>query len=103
MSRMTVDIEAVRNFIVMGLLREVRGLSLDAMRLSAWNQPLMVLVLNVVTVLIVYLGGMAVIGHRLSLGTLVEVTTYVLLLGTPVRTFGFMVTWFTRGLSGGTR
>jgi ATP-binding cassette subfamily B protein len=63
----------------------------------------MILLLNVVTVLIVYLGGMAVIGHRLSLGTLVEVTTYVLLLGTPVRTFGFMVTWFTRGLSGGTR
>ncbi len=27
----------------------------------------------------------------------------MLLLGTPVRTFGFMVTWFTRGLSGGTR
>jgi ATP-binding cassette subfamily B protein len=34
---------------------------------------------------------------------LVAVITYVLLLGTPVRTFGFMVTWFTRGLSGGTR
>jgi ATP-binding cassette subfamily B protein len=27
----------------------------------------------------------------------------VLILGTPVRTFGFMVTWFTRGLSSGAR
>ncbi len=81
----------------------VRGLSLDAMRLSAWNQPLMVLVLNLVSVAVVWLGGLAVINHRISLGTLVAVVQYVLVLGTPVRVFGFMVTWFTRGLSGGTR
>jgi ATP-binding cassette subfamily B protein len=73
------------------------------MRLSAWNQPLMVLALNVITVLIVWIGGIAVIGKQLSLGTLVAVTQYILLLGTPVRTFGYMVTWFMRGLSGGTR
>src|SRR5437588_5147652 len=83
--------------------RELRELNLGAMRLSAWNQPLMVLVLNVVTVLIVWVGGVAVIGHQLSLGVLVAVTQYILLLGTPVRTFGYMVTWFMRGLSGGTR
>jgi len=83
--------------------REVRELNMGAMRLSAWNQPLMVLVLNVVTVLIVWVGGVAVIGHQLSLGVLVAVTQYILLLGTPVRTFGFMVTWFMRGLSGGIR
>jgi ATP-binding cassette subfamily B protein len=83
--------------------RVLRGLSLDAMRLSAWNQPLMVLVLNLVSVAVVWLGGVAVINHQLSLGTLVAVVQYVLVLGTPVRVFGFMVTWFTRGLSGGTR
>ncbi|MFL5657812.1 MAG: ABC transporter ATP-binding protein [Ktedonobacteraceae bacterium] len=83
--------------------RELRELNLGAMRLSAWNQPLMVLVLNVVTVLIVWIGGVAVIGHQLSLGVLVAATQYILLLGTPVRTFGYMVTWFMRGLSGGTR
>jgi ABC-type multidrug transport system fused ATPase/permease subunit len=83
--------------------RELRQLNLGAMRLSAWNQPLMVLVLNVVTVVIVWVGGIAVIGHQLSLGVLVAVTQYILLLGTPVRTFGFMVTWFMRGVSGGTR
>src|SRR5207237_6034897 len=68
--------------------RELRELNLGAMRLSAWNQPLMVMVLNVITVLIVWIGGVAVIGHQLSLGTLVAVTQYILLLGTPVRTFG---------------
>lgn len=83
--------------------REVRELNMDAMRLSAWNQPLMVLVLNLVTVLIVWVGGAAVIGHQLSLGVLVAVTQYILLLGTPVRSFGYMVTWFMRGLSGGIR
>ena len=83
--------------------RELRELNLGAMRLSAWNQPLMVLVLNIITVLIVWIGGVAVTGHQLSLGKLVAVTQYILLLATPVRTFGFMITWFMRGLSGGTR
>ena len=83
--------------------REVRELNMGALRLSAWNQPLMVLVLNLVTVLIVWVGGIAVIGHQLSLGVLVAVTQYILLLATPVRTFGYMVTWFMRGLSGGVR
>src|SRR5436305_7157964 len=83
--------------------RELRELNLGAMRLSAWNQPLMVMVLNVITVLIVWIGGVAVIGHQLSLGTLVAVTQYILLLGTPVRTFGYMVTWFMRRLYRGRR
>ncbi len=83
--------------------RELRALNLSAMRLSAWNQPLMILVVNIVTVLIVWIGGLGVIGHRLNLGLLVAVTQYILLLNTPVRSFGFMVTWFMRGLAGGVR
>jgi ABC-type multidrug transport system fused ATPase/permease subunit len=83
--------------------QEVRDLNLRAMRLSAWNQPLMVLSLNIVTVVVIWVGGAIVINHRMSLGALVAVITYVLLLATPVRTFGFMVNWFMRGLSGGAR
>ncbi|MBX5456369.1 MAG: ABC transporter ATP-binding protein [Thermogemmatispora sp.] len=83
--------------------RKLRELNLEAMRLSAWNQPLMVLVLNLITVLLVWVGGVAVIGHQLSLGTLVAVTQYVLVLGTPTRTLGFMVTWFMRGISSAAR
>jgi ATP-binding cassette subfamily B protein len=83
--------------------RELRALNMSAMRMSAWNQPLMVLVLNIITVLIVWVGGIGVIGHRLNLGVLVAVTQYILLLATPVRTLGYVVTWFMRGLSGGTR
>ncbi|HZR39619.1 MAG TPA: ABC transporter ATP-binding protein [Ktedonobacteraceae bacterium] len=83
--------------------RQVRELSLSAMRLAAWNQPLLVLILNVITVVVIWIGGVAVINNKLSLGTLVAVTQYVLLLGTPVRTFGFMINWWMRGLSGATR
>jgi ATP-binding cassette subfamily B protein len=83
--------------------RELRELNLGAMRFSAWNQPLMVLVLNLVTVAIIWIGGVAVIGHQLSLGVLVAVTQYALLLSAPVRSFGFMVMWFMRGRSGGIR
>ena len=82
---------------------ELRELNMSAMRMSAWNQPLMVLVLNIITVLIVWVGGIGVIGHRLNLGVLVAVTQYILLLATPVRTLGYVVTWFMSGLSGGTR
>jgi ABC-type multidrug transport system fused ATPase/permease subunit len=82
---------------------ELRGFNMSAMRLSAWNQPLMVLALNVVTVLIVWVGGVAVIHHRITLGTLVAVTSYVIVLASPVRSFGFMINWFMRGLSGGQR
>jgi len=83
--------------------QELRELNMSAMRLSAWNQPLLVLVLNVITVLVLWIGGIAVIGGRLSLGTLVAVTQYVLLLSAPVRVFGFMINWWVRGYSGGTR
>jgi ATP-binding cassette subfamily B protein len=83
--------------------RELRELNMSAMRMSAWNQPLMVLVLNIITVLIVWIGGIGVIGHRLNLGVLVAVTQYILLLASPVRTLGYVVNWFMRGLSGGTR
>lgn len=83
--------------------RELRELNLSAMRFSAWNQPLMVLVINVITVLLVWIGGIAVINHRLSLGTLAAVTTYVLLLNAPVRSFGYVVLWFMRGIAGGVR
>ena len=81
----------------------LRELNLAAMRTSAWNQPLMILVLNLVTVLVIWVGGAAVISQRITLGTLFAVMQYVLVLAMPVRTFGFMVTWFMRGYSGAER
>ena len=82
---------------------ELRNLKIYAQRLSAWNQPLMVLALNLVTVLVLWVGGIAVIDHQLSLPTLVAVIQYALLLTTPVRSFGFMITWLMRARSSGNR
>ncbi len=83
--------------------QELRNLQIATQRLAAWNQPLMVLALNLVTVLVIWVGGIAVIGHSLSLPTLVAVVQYALLLGTPVRTFGFMINWLMRARSSGQR
>lgn len=83
--------------------QEVRDLNLGALRLSAWNQPLMILSLNLITVAVIWVGGAIVIGHHLSLGTLVAVITYVLLLASPVRTFGYVINWYMRALSSGIR
>jgi ATP-binding cassette subfamily B protein len=83
--------------------QDLRNYQLAALRLSARNQPLMLLVLNLVTVLVLWVGGAAVIGHQISIGTLAAVIQYALLLNTPVRAFGFMVTWLMRGVSGGMR
>jgi len=83
--------------------QEVRDLKIATQRLAAWNQPLMVLALNLVTVLVLWVGGIAVIGQHLSLPTLVAVIQYALLLGTPVRAFGFMINWLMRARSSGQR
>jgi ABC-type multidrug transport system fused ATPase/permease subunit len=81
----------------------LRELNMSAMRLAAWNQPLLILMLNIITVIVLWIGGIAVIGNHLTLGTLVAATQYVLLLTAPVRSFGYMINWFVRGISGGTR
>ena len=81
---------------------DLRNVNMEAMRLSAWNQPLMILSVNIITVLVIWVGGMAVINQRINLGALVAVTQYILLLTTPVRSLGFVVTWFMRGFAGGT-
>lgn len=81
----------------------LRELNMSAMRLAAWNQPLLILVLNIIAVIILWIGGIAVIDNHLTLGTLVAATQYVLLLTAPVRSFGYMINWFVRGVSGGTR
>ncbi len=83
--------------------RRLRDVQMDAMRTSAWNQPLMIFVLNAVTVITLGIGGVQVIQHQLSLGTLVAVMPYVLLLGTPVRAFGFMMNWLLRAIASGQR
>ncbi|GCE45602.1 ABC transporter ATP-binding protein [Thermosporothrix hazakensis] len=81
----------------------LRNYSLKAMRFMAWNQPLLLFALNVITVIVVWVGGIAVIDHKLTIGVLAAVVQYALLMATPIRTFGFMINWLMRGLACGER
>lgn len=53
--------------------------------------PLMGLVLALATAAVLLLGGQRVIDGQLTIGTLVAVQSYILLLGMPVRRLGFLL------------
>ncbi len=67
------------------------NLSNQAARLESINVPLMQLIANVGTVLILWYGGTLVIQNQLTLGELVAFTTYLAQLVRPVRLMGNIV------------
>ena len=66
-------------------------LSAYAARLQSFNMPLLHLIANVSSVVILWYGGMLVINHQLTLGELVAFTTYVAQLVSPVRYLGMIL------------
>lgn len=66
-------------------------LSAQAALLQAFNVPLMDLISNVATVVIIWYGGMLVINQQLTLGELVAFTTYLAQLAGPVRRLGMII------------
>jgi len=74
----------------------VRVDSLEANRLSSFNQPFMVFLLNVATAIILLYGGYLVIHHHLTLGGLVAFLEYRQNLAAPVRTVGFLLNQWSR-------
>lgn len=66
-------------------------LSAYAARLQALNMPLLHLIANLSTVVILWYGGSLVISHQLTLGELVAFTTYVAQLVSPVRFLGMIL------------
>jgi ABC-type multidrug transport system fused ATPase/permease subunit len=66
-------------------------LSAYAARLQSFNMPLLHLIANVSSVVILWYGGMLVINHQLTLGELVAFTTYVAQLVAPVRFLGMIL------------
>jgi ATP-binding cassette subfamily B protein len=67
------------------------GLSAQAVRLRAFNVPLMDLVASLSTVFIIWYGGSLVIQGQLTLGALVAFSTYMAQLFQPVRRLGMIV------------
>ncbi len=62
-----------------------------AARIQAVNIPLLHLIANVGSVLILWYGGMLVINNQLTLGELVAFTTYLAQLVQPVRRLGMII------------
>lgn len=66
-------------------------LSSRAARMQSLQAPLLILIANLGTVLIIWYGGSLVIGGELSLGELVAFTTYLGMLVEPVRRIGLVI------------
>ncbi len=67
------------------------NLSNTAARIESINVPLLHLIANVGSVLILWYGGMLVINHQVTLGELVAFTTYLTQLVQPVRRLGMII------------
>jgi ABC-type multidrug transport system fused ATPase/permease subunit len=66
-------------------------LSVRSSRLEAINTPLMDLIANISTVIIIWYGGRLVVQGQLTLGELVAFTTYLAQLASPVRRLGQII------------
>lgn len=66
-------------------------LSVQSTRLAAINTPLMDLIANLSTVIIIWYGGRLVVENQLTLGELVAFTTYLTQLAGPVRRMGQII------------
>ncbi len=67
------------------------GLAAATARLTALNIPLLDLISNLATVVIIWLGGYLVIRGSLTLGELVAFITYMAQLTSPIRRLGFLI------------
>ena len=78
-------------------------LSARAAKLRSLNIPLMDLIANIGTVVIIWYGGSLVVQNQLTLGELVAFTTYLAQLVPPVRRMGMIIPVFAMALSAGER
>ncbi|MEW5717480.1 MAG: ABC transporter ATP-binding protein [Chloroflexota bacterium] len=78
-------------------------LSVRASRLQAINTPLIDLIANISTVMIIWYGGYLAIQGQLTLGELVSFTTYLAQLALPVRRLGQIVPALAIAAAAGTR
>jgi ABC-type multidrug transport system fused ATPase/permease subunit len=81
----------------------VRIDSLEANRIAAFNQPLLVLMLNAAAAIILLYGGWEVMRGTLTLGGLVAFLEYRTDLAGPVRTVGFLLNQWTRAMASASR
>jgi ATP-binding cassette subfamily B protein len=79
------------------------GVSVQSVRLASVNQPLMSLIANLGTVLVIWYGGILVSQSELTIGELVAFTTYLAQLVQPIRMMGQIVAMLAMGAAAGER
>jgi ABC-type multidrug transport system fused ATPase/permease subunit len=79
------------------------GLAAESARIQAFNAPLLDLLANIGTVLILFVGGRMVINNSLTLGELVAFTTYLAQLVRPIRLMGRIIPILAIAASAGER
>jgi ABC-type multidrug transport system fused ATPase/permease subunit len=79
------------------------ALTAQGARLEAVNVPLLDLIANVSTVVIIWYGGTLVINGSLTWGELVAFTTYIAQLVTPVRRLGTIIPTLMQAVASGER
>ncbi|MCY4118894.1 MAG: ABC transporter ATP-binding protein [Caldilineaceae bacterium] len=67
------------------------GLAADSAKLMAFNMPLLDLIANIATVIIIWFGGLQVIHGGMTIGELVAFLTYLAQLTAPIRRLGFVI------------
>ncbi|HEY63453.1 MAG TPA: ABC transporter ATP-binding protein [Caldilineae bacterium] len=83
--------------------REYMRLRLRAIRFWGTNFPFMMFLISCSTALILWFGGPMVARGEVTLGTLVAVNGYVLMLAMPVQRLGFIVNLTAEALAAGDR
>jgi len=81
----------------------IREQNLEASRITAFNQPLMLFMLSCSTAALLLFGGRQVIEGAVSLGTLVAFLQYRIQLAAPVRMLGFVASLIARTSAAGER
>ncbi len=79
------------------------GQYLAAAKVQSYANPLMDVIANLSTVIVLWFGGVLVIKGELSMGQFVAFNTYLLLLVRPVRRLGFLIGQSSRAIAAGER
>lgn len=74
-----------------------------AAEIQSFTNPLMDVIANLGTVLVLWFGGFLVITGEMSIGQLVAFNTYLLLIVRPVRRLGFLIGQSSRAIAAGER
>ncbi|MFZ6002901.1 MAG: ABC transporter ATP-binding protein [Actinomycetota bacterium] len=95
--------EGMQNEKLRGAASEVQGRALDIARLRAAFNPLMELLPTIGLVVVLYVGGRAVLEARLTIGELVAFNFYILQLIFPLRMSAFLVAQASRASAAAAR